>query len=189
MKYTPQNNLNSTSIQELIENIDKDFKSYLTSESLPYINELPIIKYDPKTSHVNIDDIKLDEKIYSNYRITWTIAKSMKILLGRTFMRFNATVEKNLDKPVYPKPCNSLLIYSDIISPSSFSNQNVHLLDIIPMNGVYSKNNSLTIFCRQNHAISISNKYIFSFKSLVLRKGEECGKRYVNKTKSLICKY
>ena len=165
LKYTPQNNLNSTSIQELIENIDKDLKSYLTSENLPYINELPIIKYDSKTSHVNIDDIKLDEKIYSNYRVTWTIAKSMKILLGRTFMRFNASVEKDINKAQYPKSAKSLLVYTDIVAPSSFSNQNVHLLDIVPMNGTFSKNGSLTIYKKVNRkhideiSISIKNEY------------------------------
>ena len=46
LKYTPQNNLNSTSIQELIENIDTDFKYFLTSKGLHYINKMPIIKYN-----------------------------------------------------------------------------------------------------------------------------------------------
>ena len=163
LKYTPQKNINSATIPELIENIDKDFQSYLNSKSIRYTNKTPIIQYNSSTLYVDVKDIKLDENIYPNSRVTWNIGSAMAELLGIQ-ENYNTNDVKVENKAKYPKSCDSLLIYSDIIFPSSFSNQNVHLLDIVPMNGVYSKNGSLTIYKKVNRnniddiSISIKNE-------------------------------
>ena len=51
-------------------------------------------------------------------------------------------------------------VYTDIIEPSYFGEQTVHLLDVIPLQNVFSKNGTLTMYKRVNRRIldSISIK-------------------------------
>ena len=49
-------------------------------------------------------------------------------------------------KPEFPKMMECLYIYTDIITPTSFGGENVHLLDIIPMKQMYSKNGQVTMY-------------------------------------------
>ena len=97
------------------------------------------------SSFIKFHGIKLDETIYKNYSINYSLSDDMKRLLGvekSAFRNFPSIIST----PLFPKQSECLLVYCDIIDANCYGNKSVHLLDILPLRRTYSKNGTLTIY-------------------------------------------
>lgn len=152
IRYVPQKNISSKNLNQLISNLNKDLLSFFKSEDIQIENKGYIFKLSKFSQYVDFQKIELSKKHYPNYSITWFVNEKIRLLLGIYHWMFIDTPETSL-LPLYPKETESLMVYTDIIHPVSFASNSIHLIDFIPLQNVYTKNGTLTIYKKINKSI------------------------------------
>ena len=152
VKYTPQIDFIANNLDDLINIFDKDLITFLgynkviESSTTDYIFRYS--KFDNCTFQKKIKVIFPDKRTDLKAHVKAHYGRKLKKLLGLT------DGNNNLDTiPQFPNPIEIIYVYSDIVEPSVMGNQSVHLLDIIPINNIYSKTGTLTTYKRVNQKI------------------------------------
>ena len=181
VNYTPQNDIHGDTIDEVIYNLNIDFSQFLKKFSMIESAKDTIFYMTDKYVHFNriqpfdvVDSGSLDGK----FIIFWKFGKNIQTLLGLSdefygpslvekevstncldTLRKTYPLDTNLKllhssfRPKLPRQINCMHVYCDIIEPSYLGGQMVHLLDIIPMNHMYSKKGTLTMYKRVTRTI------------------------------------
>ena len=153
LKYMPENDIQVTNMVELIKYFDRNFKEFLLRQSISFNTTKPIFQYENADSFVKFNEIELDETEYTFYNINWRITPKLCTLFGfqsETFINTPIVTKP----PKYPNVIETMMIYCDIITPTNYANQNIHLLDIIPMENMFSKNSTMMIYKTVNRVES-----------------------------------
>ena len=149
VKYVPQIDFIANNLDDLIKVFDKDFINFLIYHNVIEKSSDCIYKYSRFRNAILMNkDLKIihpDKRSDLKHEVTFHFAKKMRQLIGESKDGFNVNYP-----PQFPKPVDIIYVYSDIVEPSIMGNQSVHLLDIIPLNNIYSKTGTLTTYKRVN---------------------------------------
>ena len=145
----------SKNLYGLISSLNNDLVSFFASAGIIIENKGGhVFRLQKLSTHVTFQKIKLSKKQYPNHSVTWYLTENIRSILGIYHLMFIDIADTRLI-PRHPKITESLMIYTDIIHPVSFGNNSIHLIDFIPLQNVYTKNNTLTIYKKINKKISM----------------------------------
>lgn len=156
-EYYPEVDIAGSNAEELIRNINIDFTNFLKKWNIIEKTHEDIFIVETYNSPIKFNRINAKRTTGRGIvKVTWYVSPHMCKTLGITKCDFS-------EYPILktPTPVNTLdyiNVYCDIISPSYYGGQRVHLLDIIPMQSVYSKTGTLTMYksVSSNHIDNIS---------------------------------
>ena len=144
--YKPEENIYADNIFQLIQHFNNDLETFLTRQKVISHNTNFIFRLRHFSTFAEFKPLSiLKPENYVKHRVTWTFGSGIMKILGLSTSSFTDKITFSL-KPEFPKMMECLYIYTDIITPTSFGGENVHLLDIIPMKQMYSKNGHLTMY-------------------------------------------
>ena len=155
VRYTPQIDMVATNVIYLIRELDKDFVSFLITQDMIPVRDPPmrIFRYEFNRKFVSFTAIPYKLKPgFTDFRIHWEIGYGIAKLLGVESTSF-VREPRFVALPQFPRRPDLLHIYCDIVVPSILGNQEVHLLDVIPMKHMAQKNGSITMYKRVNNLI------------------------------------
>ena len=139
IRYTPQIDIISDDMSDLITKFNQDFMSFLIVGKFIDRNHTDIFSFSGKDTFSTLNfDIKLVNFQKLEHSITITSALKVRELIGISNTGFV--------QPKLPREIHTVNIYSDIVEPSYIGRQSVHILDLIPMKGIYSKTGTLTTY-------------------------------------------
>ena len=131
--YRPEENIYADNIFQLIQHLNNDLETFLTRQKVITPNTNFIFRLRHFSTFVEYKPLSiLKPENYVNHRITWTFGSSLMKILGLRSSSYTDKIIFSL-KPEFPKMMECLYIYTDIITPTSFGGEDVHLFDIIPM--------------------------------------------------------
>lgn len=143
-KYSPRRNIIGTSIPDAINLLNADLKQELIINQVIDESNEPILTYNTVENIVQMRQLKpLKSSEYKDYKIVYTFSDKMGILLG---VGENETENPTFLKQPQLANVDLLMVYSDIIAPSSIGDQRVNILDIIPSTNIIAKNTVGSIF-------------------------------------------
>ena len=125
IKYSPTKELKASSLTELVELFQADFTSFMSNNTSPTPNH----------------DVK--------YKFNDLAAG----LLGLQKNVFLSDIRGTMGTPKFESKIPQIYVYSDIVSLSRVGSQQTNLLDILPINGTYSKNSRSTLYKSVKHNI------------------------------------
>ena len=139
IRYTPQHDIISSDISDLITKFNRDLLSFLISGKFIDKNHKDIFSFSKNDTFTTSNfDVKLVN--FQKYEHSITITSALKVynLIGKT--------KTGSIQPRLPREIHTINIYSDIVEPSYIGRQSVHILDLIPMKDIYSKTGTLTTY-------------------------------------------
>ena len=139
--YVPDLNISGNSVMETVVDLDLNIKNFLArNELLGDSHGDPILKFDYMTQSVRIFKPKVPSyvQLYKDQRIKWKFSPPLANMLGVN-SRYNNTFRPIFNRPPVIKTPDVLFIYSDIVSQTNFSNQNVSILDLVPVGNIFAK--------------------------------------------------
>ena len=137
--YTPQIDIISNDTSDLITKFNKDLMSFLIASKFIDGNHKDIFSFGRNDTFSTMNlDVKLVNFQKFVHSITITTALKVRELIGISNSGFI--------QPKLPREIHTVNIYSDIVEPSYIGRQSVHILDLIPMKGIYSKTGTLTTY-------------------------------------------
>ena len=155
IEYVPSIDVIGKDIQDIITLLSIDFKECLKSRYNILTRNKVIFAYDRNQKRARFSQLRLvspaeaaDAPALKDkfVEITWKFSPKICELLGiispvqKTFLPVCDVT------PKVPDPLECIYIYSDIVIASNYAGQSVHLLDIIPMEGTYSKSGTQTLY-------------------------------------------
>ena len=159
LEYYPLVDIPGDNIKQLVRNINRDFMNLLKKKNIIKNRHDDIFTIHNSNSPITfkkIIPVRTGSK--GTTKVSWTVSPYMCKSLGITKGDFNEY--PILTTPTPPSSLDYVNVYCDIIQPSYYGGQRVHLLDIVPMNSVYSKTGTLTMYKRvsSTHIDNISIK-------------------------------
>ena len=158
-EYFPQVNMTGDTIEELIKNLNWDFMSFLKKNDVIDANHDDIFILHNSNAPITFNKIIPLNIGDGNARIRWSLGRKLCKSLGIQRCKF-IDYPFSIGIPKLPNPIDYINVYCDRIEPSYYGGQRVHLLDIVPMNTLFSKGSILTMYKRinTNHIDDISIK-------------------------------
>ena len=145
--YFPQVDIAGASTEELVRNINTDFMNHLIKLHIIEKTHEDIFKIDSNNSPIKFNRINARRTIgKGTIKIEWNVSPNLCKTLGITNCDFTEYPLLKTPRPVVA--LDYINVYCDIVGPSLYGGQRVHLLDIIPMHTVYSKTGTLTMYKR-----------------------------------------
>ena len=148
VRYFPESHIKADNISQLIDHINNDLVLFLKRNSMISKTQNVIFTLRPFSSFILFYKL-IPETKYKSFSVTWGLSSKLAEVLGIQDLSFEIT-PKILIPPKLPKRLDCIHLYSDIIEPSYFGDQTVHLLDIIPLPHMLCKTGTLTLFKRVN---------------------------------------
>ena len=139
IRYTPQHDIISSDISDLITKFNRDLLTFLISGKFIDKNHKDIFSFSKNDTFTTSNfDVKLVN--FQKYEHSITITSALKVhkLIGIS--------NTGSIQPKLPREIHTINIYSDIVEPSYIGRQSVHILDLIPMKDIYSKTGTLTTY-------------------------------------------
>ncbi len=154
LTYYPTKSLIATNLEELINLLNDDFTDYLIDQSVIGYDQPYIFKLNDHKTRVICNRLKFLPQYNINIpKCTWTFSNKFKELLGAKNSVYTLGKPIFEMKPTFPENQNLIFVYSDIVENCTLGNQAVNLLDVLPLNNIYSKQGSLSIYRAVNRNI------------------------------------
>ena len=158
VNYIPTENIFGGNIEEILDGFNRNLIKFLKLKKVIISSQDYIFKYDRENKVIKFKELQIIETVDFTPNVEWTITEKTRVILGVDKLKFENTPEE-FYTPLY-FPIEMMNVFTDIIEPSYFGEQTVHLLDVIPLQHVFSKNGTLTMYKRVNRRLldSISIK-------------------------------
>ena len=178
IEYVPSIDMIGKDIQNIITLLAIDFKECLRSKYNILTRNKVIFAYDRVQKRARFSQLRLVSSANAAgapalkdkfFEITWKFSPKMCDLLG-IILPVQKTFLPMCDvTPKLPDPLECIYIYSDIVITSNYAGQSVHLLDIIPMEGTYSKSGTQTLYktVSKNFLDTISVKMVDKYGEFI----------------------
>lgn len=147
--YKPRVNLSFKHIEHIIKSVDNDLRAFLHEQRVINATHGPLIEYPilPSTGYVvfnKLIPLNITNYTYDKVLVKWSFGSMIAHVLGVS-ERSTFTPVANMYASL-PMTINNIFVYSDIIELSRMGDQQVNILDIIPVGDTFSKNTSNVIY-------------------------------------------
>ena len=173
MKYKPTYDIEADNISDFIKKFDRDYVNALKfHQIIDNGAALEMFTYDSINKLVNFKSMVVTDDFVKTYILTdferydktvigYQFAPKLVDSLGLSKTLFYYDPEFTNPPKILNKP-NLLYIYSNIVTNSYISTQNLNLLDIFPLPGVLAKDKNCRIYkkvaCKMLDSVNISIK-------------------------------
>jgi hypothetical protein len=165
--YTPNENISGESIEHVIVLLNNDIVRFLKTQQIIkneqdvifYIsNSMNIVEFSP----LDLIERTLDAGGLSKFQISkfhrhvrWEFSEHIGDVLGITdLITFNPIAMRS---PQMPKSVDNVYVYTDIINPTRLGEEQINILDILPLSNTYSKSVSNVIYHKVKSLSTISS--------------------------------
>ena len=148
MLYNPPFDILARDIYEAIRIIDKDLCTFLKMDSrIENKDFTSILQFNEQDTLLRLVTPKLVGRPQEGYKIevAWSFSPKFGELIGY-LAPTPVPIISHMTLPRLPSDNDIIHVYCDIVTPSMLGKQCVHLLDIIPSRGVYTKTSVMNMY-------------------------------------------
>ena len=151
--YNPPFDIVAKDIREVIRIIDMDLCNFLKMDSRIENKDFDsILQFKQDDTFLKIITPKVVESKHEGYRMdfSWSFSTNFGELIGYVPPGDPVPIYRNfieyMAPPRLPTDNDIIHVYCDIVTPSLLGKQCVHLLDLIPSRGVYTKTSVMNMY-------------------------------------------